>query len=124
MATCTAALPALPQGWKRDYFFYVNGYVKDMDYFEAMPFTVDAMPFHEMSGYPFTAAEHFPANREAVAYQLNWNDRVEPGNSRSSYQFHYQPRKAEPELPRRGLTDPGFHSGLPQRQSPESDELR
>jgi hypothetical protein len=34
--------------------------VKDMDYYEAMPFTVAAMPFHAMSGYPYSEKEHFP----------------------------------------------------------------
>src|SRR5664279_850225 len=48
-----AALPSLPSGWKRDYFFYANGFVKDMDFFEAIPFTVDEMPFHGMSAYPY-----------------------------------------------------------------------
>ena len=49
-----SALPPLPSGWTRDYFFYANGFVKDMDYYEAMPFTVAAMPFHKMSGYPYS----------------------------------------------------------------------
>ena len=94
-----SVLPALPKGWKRDYFFYANGYVKDMDYYEAMPFTVSAMPFHGMSGYPYSGAEHFPATKDALQYQLMWNDRVESGAAPSSYQFHYVPRKATPELP-------------------------
>ena len=47
-----AALPQLPDGWKRDYFFYANGFVKDMDFYEAIPFTVADMPFHGMSTYP------------------------------------------------------------------------
>ena len=44
-----AKLPALPPHWKRDYFFYANGYVKDMDWWDAMPFTVAQLPFHKMS---------------------------------------------------------------------------
>src|SRR3984885_14721654 len=42
----TASLPPLAPGWKRDYFFYANGFVKDMDFYEASPFTVADMPFH------------------------------------------------------------------------------
>ena len=32
----TGKLPALPAHWKRDYFFYANGYVKDMDWWDAL----------------------------------------------------------------------------------------
>jgi Tfp pilus assembly protein PilF len=95
----TKALPALPAGWTRDYFFYANGYVKDMDYYEAMPFTVAAMPFHEMSGYPYSSKEHFPDTDGALAYRLNWNDRFETGKPIENYLFNYQPRQAEPITP-------------------------
>ena len=95
----TAGLPTLPQGWKRDYFFYANGYVKDMDYYEVMPFTVSAMPFHGMSGYPYASTEHFPDTKDSLQYQLMWNDRVESGAAPSSYQFRYLPRKATPVFP-------------------------
>ena len=94
----SSVLPALPEGWKRDYFFYANGYVKDMDYYEAMPFTVSAMPFHEMSGYPYAEKEHFPDTTESIAYQLQWNSRMESDLPRTSYQFEYQPRTALPEI--------------------------
>ena len=94
-----SALPPLPAGWKRDYFFYANGFVKDMDYYEAMPFTVAAMPFHEMSGYPYSSKEHFPDDNSALAYRLIWNDRFETGKPNQVYRFDYQPRKAEPITP-------------------------
>jgi hypothetical protein len=94
-----SALPPLPAGWKRDYFFYANGYVKDMDYYEAMPFTVAAMPFHAMSGYPYSEKEHFPDNEPSIGYQLDWNDRFESGKSSPGYLFDYQPRSAEPIIP-------------------------
>ncbi len=97
------SLPPLPAGWKRDYFFYANGFVKDMDYYEAMPFTVAAMPFHAMSGYPYKATEHFPDTDAALDYRLSWNDRFETGKPSQSYRFDYQPRRAEPILP---LADP------------------
>ena len=51
-----ALLPPLPEGWKRDYFFYADGFVKDMDFYEALPFTVAEMPFHGMTAYPYPLA--------------------------------------------------------------------
>jgi tetratricopeptide (TPR) repeat protein len=93
------SLPRLPAGWKRDYFFYANGFVKDMDYYEAMPFTVAAMPFHAMSGYPYSEKEHFPDSDPALDYKLRWNDRFETGKPNQSYRFDYQPRQAEPISP-------------------------
>jgi hypothetical protein len=39
------ALPVLPQGWSRDFFFYANGFVKDMDFYETSPFEVGSPPF-------------------------------------------------------------------------------
>ena len=84
----TAALPALPQGWKRDYFFYANGFVKDMDFYEAIPFTVAEMPFHGMSTYPYPATQHYPDDAQANGYRFDWNDRFESGASKArGYRF-------------------------------------
>ncbi len=86
-----AALPALPAHWKRDYFFYANGFVKDMDFYEAMPFTVAQMPFHQMSTYPYPASEHYPDGAAAMKYRLDWNDRFESGERLQRFQFDYEP---------------------------------
>ncbi|HLY04680.1 MAG TPA: FG-GAP-like repeat-containing protein [Rhizomicrobium sp.] len=83
-------LPALPPNWKRDYFFYANGYVKDMDWWDASPFTVAQLPFHHMSKYPYPANEKFPDDADALSYQLNWNDRFDSGDPVRSYHFDYQ----------------------------------
>ncbi len=83
-------LPALPMGWKRDYFFYANGYVKDMDWWDAMPFTVAQLPFHKMSAYPYPASEKFPDDADAIEYQLKWNDRFDSGEPVRSYRFDYK----------------------------------
>jgi tetratricopeptide (TPR) repeat protein len=85
-----AKLPALPAGWKRDYFFYANGFVKDMDWWDASPFTVAQMPFHGMSKYPYPTAEHFPDDNGSLSYQLNWNDRFDSGEPVRSYRFDYR----------------------------------
>ena len=83
-------LPALPAHWKRDYFFYANGFVKDMDWWDASPFTVAQMPFHGMSTYPYPASEKYPDDAASLDYRLNWNDRFESGEPVRSYRFNYQ----------------------------------
>jgi tetratricopeptide (TPR) repeat protein len=85
-----AKLPALPAGWKRDYFFYANGYVKDMDWWDASPFTVAQMPFHGMSKYPYPAPEKYPDDAGSLDYQLQWNDRFDSGEPVRSYHFDFQ----------------------------------
>jgi hypothetical protein len=84
------ALPTLPAGWKRDYFFYANGFVKDMDWWEASPFTVAQMPFHGMSKYPYPWGEHFPETLSADRYWLEWNSRFESGDRRQRWEFDYR----------------------------------
>jgi tetratricopeptide (TPR) repeat protein len=86
----TTKLPALPPHWKRDYFFYANGYVKDMDWWDASPFTVAQLPFHKMTAYPYPASEKFPASAAALAYRLNWNDRFVTGVPVQLHRFDYQ----------------------------------
>ena len=73
--------PRCPPHWKRDYFFYANGYVKDMDWWDASPFTVAQLPFHGMSTYPYPASEKFPDDAGSLDYQLNWNDRWDSGDA-------------------------------------------
>lgn len=83
-------LPTLPAGWKRDYFFYANGYEKDMDWWDASPFTVAQMPFHQMSTYPYPNPEKYPDDADSLDYQLNWNDRFDSGEPVHSYRFNFQ----------------------------------
>ena len=92
----TAKLPALPEHWKRDYFFYANGFVKDMDWWDASPFTVSQLPFHTMSAYPYPASEKFPDNTDAVGYQLDWNNRFDSGEPVRSYRFNYHDLPSSP----------------------------
>jgi len=89
-------LPALPEHWRRDYFFYANGFVKDMDWWDASPFTVAQLPFHKMSAYPYPANEKFPDDAAALDYQLNWNDRFDSGEPVRSYRFDYRDRHTTP----------------------------
>ena len=91
-----SSLPQLPAHWKRDYFFYANGFVKDMDFYEALPFTVSEMPFHAMTTYPYPADEHYPENPATTEYQLDWNNRFEAGDRIQRYQFDYRTTATQP----------------------------
>lgn len=97
-------LPALPAHWRRDYFFYANGYVKDMDWWDASPFTVGQLPFHKMSTYPYPAREKFPDDAGSLNYQLNWNTRWDSGLPVRSYHFNFQLKHSTPadDLPPAG----------------------
>lgn len=86
----TSRLPALPPHWKRDYFFYANGYEKDMDLWDSSPFTVAPLPFHAMTSYPYPASETYPASAATIAYRLNWNDRFVSGKPTGLHRFDYQ----------------------------------
>lgn len=89
-------LPPLPAGWKRDYFFYANGYVKDMDWWDASPFTVAQLPFHGMSAYPYPQQEAFPDGPASLAYQLNWNDRFDSGEPEGLHRFNFEQLPSTP----------------------------
>ncbi len=91
-----AALPKLPDHWRRDYFFYADGFVKDMDFYEALPFTVAQLPFHEMSSYPYPEREHYPDNPASVNYSLDWNDRFESGSRTQPFRFRYEESRSTP----------------------------
>ena len=102
-----AALPALPAHWKRDYFFYANGFVKDMDWWDASPYTVAQLPFHGMSEYPYPASEKPADDASRLDYELNWNDRFDSGAPVRSYRFQYQYLPSAPREDRAPQSSPG-----------------
>jgi hypothetical protein len=59
-------LPALKKGWKRDYLIRSVGWVKDGDLNTAMGHSVEPLPFHGMSSYPYPPGESFPMKEEMV----------------------------------------------------------
>jgi hypothetical protein len=89
-------LPALTPHWKRDYFFYANGFVKDMDWWDGSPFTVAQLPFHGMSTYPYPESEERPQDTKSLDYELNWNDRYDSGEPVRSYRFDYRELPSTP----------------------------
>jgi hypothetical protein len=70
-----ASLPALPHGWTRDFLLLVDGWAKDADANTAYPNSVEPLPFHAMSAYPYGASEHFPDDAEHDAWRAEYNTR-------------------------------------------------
>jgi len=69
-------LPALPRGWKRDFLLLVDGWAKDADSNTAYARTVEPLPFHGMSSYPYPETEHFPDDAAHREYQRIFNTRT------------------------------------------------
>jgi len=84
-----ASLPPVPAGWKRDYLFYANGFVKDMDFYAADAFTVAPLPFHSMGTYPAPPRSAYPLNKASLDYLLEYNTRYQSGNGVSEYRYIY-----------------------------------
>ena len=83
-------LPTLRPGWVRDYFFFAEGYEKDMDFYAADGLTVDPLPYSAMPGYPYGANDSFLRGKSDVEYLLDNNTRFftgTPAGVRSSYRF-------------------------------------
>jgi len=68
-------LPPLPNGWKRDFLIYSEGWVKDGDLNTAYGQTVAPLPFHKMPSYPYSKNVAYPNDREHQEYQQKYNTR-------------------------------------------------
>lgn len=69
------SVPELPEGWQRDYLIHTVGWVKDGDLNTASGQTVEPLPFHGMSSYPYGPDEAYPSDPEHREYQLKYNTR-------------------------------------------------
>jgi tetratricopeptide (TPR) repeat protein len=69
-------LPGLPAGWVRDYFFYADGFEKDLDFYAAHAFTVEPLPKHGLLSYPYPVGEEYPADNDHLGYELEYNTRT------------------------------------------------
>ena len=68
-------LPSLPQGWKRDFLIYSEGWVKDGDLNTANGQTVAPLPFHDMPSYPYRKGIIYPTDKAHREYQQKYNTR-------------------------------------------------
>ena len=70
------SLPELPEGWKRDFLVHSIGWVKDGDLNTAHGQTVEPLPFHGMTRYPYGDEEIYPSDPEHQRYLKVYNTRV------------------------------------------------
>ncbi len=71
-----AAIEPLPDGWTRTFLMRADGFSKEMDINSASPDAVEPLPFHGMSGYPYTESEHYPDTPEHRRYRETYNTRA------------------------------------------------
>jgi hypothetical protein len=75
----TTNLPPLGQGMQRDYFLFVSCWFKDEsgNWGFGFGFTVDPLPFRNMTSYPYPlATEGYPSDEPHLAYLRDYNNRV------------------------------------------------
>jgi hypothetical protein len=84
-----AGLAPLPAGWVRDYFFYADGFEKDLDFYAAYAFTVEPLPRHGLIAYPYPEGKDYPMDADHLGYEFEYNTRQRsdrmPGNLRYEY---------------------------------------
>jgi hypothetical protein len=88
-----ASLPALPTGWTRDYFFFADGFEKDMDFYAFHGQTVEPLPFHAMGRYPYPVQQSYPDAAPYLDYLLDSNTRGESGKSERGFRFAFKKRR-------------------------------
>ncbi len=70
-----AALPALAEGWTRTYVLDFDGWCKGQEMYIANGYTVEPLPFHAMSHYPYGDGETYPETEAHREYRREWNTR-------------------------------------------------
>jgi tetratricopeptide (TPR) repeat protein len=82
-------LPRLPAGWVRDYFFYADGFEKDLDFYAAQAFTVEPLPKHGLFSYPYPAREEYPMDDDHLGYELEYNTRTRSARLPENLRYNY-----------------------------------
>ena len=70
-----SGLPALPPGWTREYLLKVDGWAKDRDANTAYSQSIEPLPFHGMSQYPYGPGESYPKDTIHNEYRALYNQR-------------------------------------------------
>ena len=70
-----ATAPELMPGWSRDFLIFTDGWIKDGDLNTAYGKTVEPLPFHGMSSYPFGPNDEYPNDEKHRKYLKDYNTR-------------------------------------------------
>lgn len=73
-----STLPALSDQMVRDYFFFDSCWFKDENgnWGFGFGFTVDPLPFSNMTGFPYPQNESYPNDKNHMDYLTQWNTRT------------------------------------------------
>jgi tetratricopeptide (TPR) repeat protein len=76
------AFGTIQNGCRRSFILKTDSFCKDMDLYSAYPDTVEPLPFHSMSNYPYGANEKYPDDEKRREYRMRFNTRriERPGN--------------------------------------------
>src|SRR5262249_17648884 len=74
--TFEASRRALTRGWRRTFLLLADGFSKEMDIHSASPDTLEPLPFHAMTRYPYGPREHYPNTSAHEKYRTEYNTRV------------------------------------------------
>ena len=88
-----AGLPLLPKGWVRDYFFYADGFEKDLDFYAADAFTVEPLPHHGLIAYPYPAGKEYPMDADHLGYEFDYNTRQRSDRMPNTLRYEYSAPK-------------------------------
>lgn len=73
---------SLPKGWTRDFLLYTDGWIKDSDLNTAYGTTVEPLPYHAMTAYPYARGERYPTDSVHVRYLHEFQTRSLAGRER------------------------------------------
>jgi len=71
------AFGPIPAGCTRSFILKTDSFCKDMDLYTAFPDTVEPLPFHGMSGYPYSAGERYPDDEVHWEYLSKFTTRAQ-----------------------------------------------
>ncbi len=67
---------APPDGWTRDFLLYSDGWIKDSDLNTAFGTTIEPLPYHAITSYPYSSGDRDPSDSPRQRYLREYNTRI------------------------------------------------